>query len=157
MDSGIWHTPQLLKTKDLRFDVVEFPKGPTGLRAWGTGGSGYAICKNSKNKELAWKVIKELTSETSLTRLAATGMIQPALISLAGSDVFAKAPGPEHKGILLDMPKDSIYEPFIANWGEIFYGTLGPAMDPVWLGEKTPEQVLPEVTKRINQKFFKAK
>ncbi len=157
MDSGIWHTPQLLKAKDLKFDVVEFPKGPTGLRAWGTGGSGYALCRSSKNKEMAWKIIKELTNEAFLTRMSSTGMIQPALIKLAESDAFLKAPGPANRAILLKMPEYSHYEPFIASWGEIYYGNLGPALDPVWIGDKTPEQVLPAVTKLINQKFFKAK
>ncbi len=42
----------------------------------------------------------------------------------------------------------------MSNWGEIYYGTLTPALDPVWLGTKTPEEVLPNVAKEINKKFF---
>ncbi|HEY5039699.1 MAG TPA: sugar ABC transporter substrate-binding protein [bacterium] len=155
MASGIWHTPKFLKAKDLDFDVVEFPAGPKGLKGWSSGGSGYAMSKDSKNKDLAWMVIKEMTSEATLTQLAATGMIQPALKKLADSDVFLKAPGAAHKKILLAMPQYSHYQPFVGNWNEILYGALTPALDPVWIGSKTPEEVLPEVTKRINEKFFK--
>lgn len=157
MCSGIWHTPKLLQAKDLDFDVVEFPKGPTGIRAWGSGGSGYAMSKTCKDKESAWLVIKELGSVDTLTKLCGTGMIQPALMSLANSDVFLKSPGPAHKGILLEMPKYSHYQPFMANWGEIQQGTLGPAMDPVWLGNKMPGEVLPGITKTINERFFNQK
>ena len=157
MASGIWHVPQLLKAKDLDFDVVEFPKGPKGLKGWSSGGSGYAICKSSKHKDLAWQIIRQLAAESSISGLAATGMIQPALIKLANSDTFLKSPGPANKGILLKMTEYSHFSPFFANWGEIYYGVLGPALDPVWMGKTTPEKVLPGITKKINDKFFKAK
>ncbi len=154
ISSGIWQTPRFLQNKDLDFDVVEFPGGPHGDRGWGTGGSGYALSKSSKRKDLAWMVLKEITSEASVSQLAGTGMIQPALMKLAQSDVFLKSPGPEHKGILLQMPARSHYEPFLPNWNEIYYGTLGPALDPVWLGRKKPVDAIPAVNQRINEKFF---
>lgn len=157
MCSGIWHTPVFLQAKDLDFDVVSFPSGPTGLRGWMSGGSGFAMNKNCKNKELAWKIIKEFTCPETLTQNASTGMIQPSIISLAQSDVFLKAPGPAHKAVLLDMWKYSHYQPFMSNWGEIMGSNFAPAMDKVWLGDRTPEEVLPEVSKIINQKYFKSK
>lgn len=155
LSSGIWQTPRFLEMKGLDFDVVEFPHGPQGGKGWGTGGSGYALSKTSQNKDLAWMVIKEITSAESLTQMTQTGMMQPALKSLAESDVFLKAPGADHKAILLEMPKYSHYQPFLGNWAEINFGQLGPALDPVWMGKKTPEDVLPGVVKAINEKFFK--
>ncbi len=155
--SGIWQTPRFLEKKDLDFDVVEFPHGPHGGKGWGTGGSGYAMSKSSRNKDLAWLVIKEMTSATSVSQLAGTGMIQPALMSLADSDVFLKAPGADHKAILLEMPQYSHYQPFMADWNEIFFGVLTPALDPCWLGTKTPVEVIPQVTQQINQKYFNNK
>ncbi len=153
MDSGIWHTPNFL-VKGLSFDVVEFPRGPRGTRGWGAGGSGYAIWKGCKDKERAWVVAKELAGETLLSQLASTGMLQPALVKVAQSDAFLKSPGPAHRKILLDMPRHAHYSPFVRNWMEIWNGQVGPALDPVWLGEKTPEQVLPELTQDINKKYF---
>jgi multiple sugar transport system substrate-binding protein len=157
MSSGIWHTPKFLEAKGLDFDVAEFPAGPKGLKGWGSGGSGFAMSKTCKNKAQAWKVIKALTSPEILSQLAATGMIQPALIKLSQSEAFLKSPGPAQKAILLQMPQYSHYQPFMANWGEIINGTFGPAMDPVWAGNKTPEKVLPAISKVINQKFFEKK
>jgi ABC-type glycerol-3-phosphate transport system substrate-binding protein len=157
ISSGIWHTPQLLENKDLEFDVVPFPRGPKGLRGWGTGGSGYAISRSSKRKDEAWKVIRALLSESSVRRMAATGFMQPALIPVAESDVFLKAPGPSRKKVLLKMPQYAHYEPFDPDWGEIYYGTINPALDPVWLGEKQPEPVLRDVAQRVNRKFYPKK
>ena len=154
MPSGIWHTPNFLQHKDLSFDVVEFPWGPHQTRGWGSGGSGYAMTKGSKKKEEAWIVIKELAGEAIESQIAATGLVQPSLIKVAKSDVFLKSPGAAHKAILLDMPKDAHFGPFLRNWNEIWYGQVGPAMDPVWAGDKTPEQVLPKLVKELNKKYF---
>jgi ABC-type glycerol-3-phosphate transport system substrate-binding protein len=154
MVSGIWQTPRFLENKNLDFDVVEFPAGPHGQKGWGSGGSGYALSRTSQHKELAWTVIKEMTSSEAVSRLSETGMIQPALEKLAHSDVFLKSPGPAHKAILLEMPRYSHYQPFLKDWNEILYGTWGPAMDPVWLGQKKPGDVVPGLVRRINQKFF---
>lgn len=154
MASGIWHTPNFLQHKDLDFDIVQFPRGPHGTRGWGTGGTGYAISRLCKHKEQAWLVIKELASARVEELTAQTGLIQPAMISVAKSDAFLKSPGPEHKAILLDMPKDAHFGPFVKGWNEIWYGQIGPAMDPVWLGNSKPEPVLRDVTAKINAKYF---
>ncbi len=156
MNSGVWHTPHFLE-KGLDFDVVEFPKGPRGTRGWGTGGSAYAIWKGCKNKELAWEVVKEITSEALSIQLAKTGMIQPALVKVANSDAFLKSPGPKNKKILLDMPQYSHYSPFIKNWEEVWFGQVGPAMDKCWSGEAKPADVLPKLNADINSKYFSGK
>jgi multiple sugar transport system substrate-binding protein len=156
MCSGLWHTPNFLE-KGVDFDVVEFPKGPKGKRGWGTGGTGYAIWSGCKDKEKAWEVVKELAGEDLVTKLTATGMMQPALVKVAESDAFLKSRGPDHKRILLDMPKYSHYAPFIKGWNEIWYGQVGPAMDPVWLGTKQPGEVLPKLTADINKRYFDKK
>jgi ABC-type glycerol-3-phosphate transport system substrate-binding protein len=155
MTSGIWHTPKFLGAKDLEWDVTTFPKGPKGQKGWSSGGSGYGLVKTSKNKDLAWEVIKEITSAQTLAKLATTGMIQPALIKVAESEAFLKAPGAAHKSVLLKMPQHSTYAPFLPNWNEIYYGVLTPEFDRFWNGDKEPKDVLPGLTKRVNDKYFK--
>ncbi|HVZ81481.1 MAG TPA: sugar ABC transporter substrate-binding protein [bacterium] len=153
MCSGLWHTPTFLE-KGIPFDVVEFPKGPGGKRGWQSGGTGYAIWKGCKDKEKAWEVVKALAGEELVSKLAATGMIQPALIQVAKSDAFLKSPGAANKKILLDMPKYSHYMPFVKGWAEIWYGQVGPALDPMWLGNKTPEEVIPRLNADLNKRYF---
>jgi len=89
--------------------------------------------------------------------VAATGMVQPALIKVANSDAFLKSSGAPHKSILLDMPKSAHFAPFVKNWGEIWDGQVGPALDPAWLGMKKPEDILPKLTADLNRKYFGTK
>ncbi len=154
MPSGIWHTPSFLQHKDLSFDVVEFPWGPSHTRGWGCGGSGYSIWSGCKDKEKAWIVVKELAGPDTEAGLAETGLVQPALIQVAESDAFLKSPGPANKKILLAMPANAHFGPFLKAWNEIWYGQVLPALDPVWEGEKKPEDVLPALTASINKKYF---
>jgi len=156
MCSGVWHTPHFLE-KGLDFDVVEFPEGPKGARGWGSGGTAYAIWSGCKDKEKAWKVLKEIVGEDISAKLAETGLIQPALIKVAKSDAFLKSPGPKNKKILLDMPRYSHYSPFIKNWEEIWYGQVGPALDQCWLGKSEPKDVLPKLNADLNKKYFPGK
>lgn len=157
MCSGVWHTPHFLQKKDLDFDVVEFPHGPSGKQGWQCGGSGYAISKDCKNPDNAWIVLKELTGADVSAQVAQTGMIQPALVKVAGSDAFLKSPGAAHKSILLDMPKNAHFAPFVMNWSEIWDGQVGPALDPAWMGNKKPEDILPKLTADLNRKYFNQK
>jgi multiple sugar transport system substrate-binding protein len=157
MCSGVWHTPHFLEKKGLNFDVVEFPKGPGGKQGWQCGGTGYAISKSCKNMDNAWAVLKELTGAEVEAQVASTGMIQPALIKVAQSDAFLKSLGAAHKNILLNMPQNARFTPFVLNWGEIWDGQVGPALDPAWLGNKKPEDILPKLTAELNRKYFSQK
>jgi multiple sugar transport system substrate-binding protein len=153
MCSGIWHTPHFTE-KGLDFDVVEFPRGPKGLKGWGSGGTAYAIWSGCKDKEKAWQVIKEITGEEIDSKLAATGLMQPARVKVAKSDAFLESPGPKNKKILLDMPPYCHFTPFIKNWEEVWYGQVQPALDNCWLGNEKPSDVLPKLTADLNLKYF---
>lgn len=155
MASGIWQTPRLMQEKGLDFDVVPFPRGPGGKQGWSSGGSGYAICRASQHKEAAWRLIRAVLSEENMSTMAATGFLQPALVKLAHSDVFLRAPGAAHKSYLLTMTKSSHFMPFDPKWNEIQYGIIWPALDDVWNGDKRPEQVLTDLAHKINEKFYR--
>jgi hypothetical protein len=105
----------------------------------------------------AWIVLKELTGAQVEAEVAATGMIQPALVTVAQSDAFLKSLGAPHKNILLHMPDSARFTPFVLNWGEIWDGQVGPALDPAWLGNKKPEEILPKLTADLNRKYFNQK
>lgn len=154
MASGLWHTPNFLTRPELEFDVVEFPRGPKGLRGYGCGGAGYAVWKKSPRKKEAWRLVRVFTGPEVSKKLAATGLMQPALISAAESEAFLKSAGPPGKSVLLAMPKFARFAPFLKGWPEIWHGFVGPALDRVWLGTKTPEEALPEITREVNRRFF---
>lgn len=148
--SGIWETPNL-RNYDFEWDVAMFPKNPQGVRAFGSGGSGYAILKFSKHKKEAWNVIKALTSPEGQTKLADRGLAQPSRISVAKSEAWAENPAPpENKKMLNDAVKYIIFSPFDSRWREIEDKYLKPQLDLVLNGKKSAEDFAKEVTPQIN-------
>ena len=71
--SGIWKTPYLRQGKKFKWDVVMFPKGPTGKRGFWLGSACYGLSASSKHKEIGWKLIRFLTGEEAEKTFAATG------------------------------------------------------------------------------------
>jgi ABC-type glycerol-3-phosphate transport system substrate-binding protein len=90
--SGFWESTLFRNIKDFEWDVAMFPKGPTGIRRFGTGGSGYCILKSTKHPDLAWDIVKRLSSEEAQMALAEMGLAQPAIKSIAMGPYFAGSP-----------------------------------------------------------------
>jgi multiple sugar transport system substrate-binding protein len=153
--SGIWKTPYFRDIKNFDWDVVPFPKGPTGIRRYSTGGSGYAITKTCKNPREAWKLVKYLCGREGQVQLAKTGLAQPANMEIAKSEYFLDGQKPKNKGMLLEAVKYVTYSPYMDRWNEFLIAYLNPALDKVWAGEKTPEEVLKEVVAKANKELFK--
>lgn len=152
--SGIWKTPLFRQIKDFQWDVVMFPKGPKGIRAFSTGGSGYAIVKSSKKKEAAWKLVTYLAGKTGQIELAKTGLAQPAMISIAESKYFIDDRPPKHKDIVLKGVKYVVFAPLMSEWEEINVSVIAPAFDKIWSGKEKAEKVLKEIVPEINENFF---
>jgi multiple sugar transport system substrate-binding protein len=152
--SGIWKTPTFRQIKDFEWDVVETPLGPKGLRAFPMSAAGYGILKTSKNPELAYELVKYLSGETGQKLMAATGLTQPALKTLAESPVFLDGQPPKSKGFLVDAVKDGHFQPFDPNLNE-WKAMVDSALDRVWNGDETAESALKKVTALINEKFYK--
>ena len=150
--SGIWETPQLRQGATFDWDVVMFPKGPKGDRGFNSGGSGYGILKWCKNKELAWKVLKLLTSSDAQKDLAEIGLAQPADKNLAASKAWALSKQKPLNKKMLNKAVDYIrFDPFTPKWNFISKNILSNKLDPVFLGQKPALPTLNEVTKDVNE------
>lgn len=149
--SGIWETPGLRRYK-FNWDVAMFPKNSKGIRAFGSGGSGYAILKSSKHKEEAWEVIKALTSAKSQTELAKQGLAQPSRTDVASGPMWALSPEPPANKKMLNQAVDLIvFSPFHPRWREIEEKYLRPQLDLVLNGKKNAENFAKEVAPKINE------
>ena len=149
--SGIWETPGL-RNYNFEWDVAMFPKGLHGDTAFGSGGSGYAILKSSKNKQAAWEVIKALTGANGQAKLAKRGLAQPSLISVAKSENWAEDPLPTaNKKMLNEAVNYVVFSPFHPKWREIQEKYIVPELDLVFNGKKTAAEVLNGVTPKINE------
>lgn len=148
--SGIWETPQF-RNYSFDWDVVMFPKNKKGTRAFGTGGTGYAILKSSKHKKAAWEVIKALTGPEGQRQFAKRGLAQPARISVAESDAFAgDVAVPANKKMLNEAVQYSVFSPFHPSWREIEEKIINPKLDLVFNGKKKAIEIVKELTPEVN-------
>jgi ABC-type glycerol-3-phosphate transport system substrate-binding protein len=150
--SGIWKTPRFRDITEFKWDVAMFPKGPTGVRAFGTGGSGYGILKTSKNKKAAWELVKFISGPVGAKKLAATGLAQPAIMSAASGVEFLDGKDPQNKKMLLEAVKYVKYMPMAKNTSEVQYGLMGPVFDKIWSGTLTAQQAAEQLKPLLSAK-----
>lgn len=149
--SGIWETPILRTLTGFDWDVAMFPKGPSGIRAFGTGGTGYCMLKSTKHPEAAWEVLKALAGPEAQARLAALGLTQPALRPVAEGPQWAQSPlPPAHKGMLNEAVKYVVYEPFIPEWREISELHILPELDLVFNGKQSAAAAAAKIVPKVN-------
>jgi ABC-type glycerol-3-phosphate transport system substrate-binding protein len=140
--SGIWKTPTFRQIKDFKWDVVMLPKDPEGHHAFSTGGSGYGILKSCTHKKEAWDLVKYLSGEEGAKKLAATGLAQPALVSIANSSLFLDGQDPKNKKMLFEAMKYVKYNPMCKNWFEVHDSLIGPELERVWNGTETAAEAM---------------
>lgn len=142
--SGIWNTPQFRDIRSFDWDVAMFPKGPTGIRAFGTGGSGYGIARGTKHPDAAWELVKYLAGPDGEAALARTGLAQPAIKRLAESPVWLDGRKPAHKIITTRAVPFIVFQPFTPVWPEIVT-KMNPELDLVWNGKETAAAAMARV------------
>jgi ABC-type glycerol-3-phosphate transport system substrate-binding protein len=152
--SGIWKTPQFRDIKTFDWDVALFPKGPGGTRGYQSGGSGYGILSTSKHKKEAWKLVAYLAGPEGEKKMAATGLVQPALQSLANSPVFLDGQAPKNKKILLQAEPFGIFMPLMVNWQEVYQGNVIPTFDNLWLGKTDAAGAVSQLNNKIKDRSF---
>ena len=155
--SGYWKSGFFRTHSKLDFDIVMFPKGPGGKRAFGTGGSGYAITSQCKNPQAAWEVLKRFSGEQGQRDLASQGGLQPAIMKLAQSEIFMDNKPPKNKKIMHEAVSHIVFTPLTRHWDEINMADLGPVLDNVWSGKETAAQAMKRAVPLINKKYFSGK
>jgi ABC-type glycerol-3-phosphate transport system substrate-binding protein len=150
--SGIWKTPSFREIKNFDWDVAMFPKGPTGLRGFPGGGSGYGMLTSSKNKKAAWEFIRYIAGPEGQAKLAGTGLTQPALKSVADSPAFLDGQKPLNKKMLLSAVQYSVYPPLAKNWMEIYQGIATPAFEATWSGKLTAAEAIAQIASNLKDK-----
>lgn len=149
--SGIWETPGLRKIDNFEWDVVMFPKGPKGVRGFGTGGSGYCILKDTKHPKEAYEALKALTSSQAQMMLADTGLAQPTRKAIAEGPhwVGGNSP-PQNKKMLNEAMNHAIYDPFHPAWREARELYINPELDLLFNGKKTAKETVAAFIGRVN-------
>ncbi len=116
---GKWFVPKFKETITFDWDIIEFPSSAENKVY--VDASGWAISKNSKNKNNALKLVNFLSSEKSITKIAQTGLITPArkIENWDNNDIFIKMlentkPTPTNKsyGKINDILKEKAKDVF---------------------------------------------
>ncbi len=83
----------------------------------------------------------------------ASGEILPALSSTAKSDAFlgSSEPPANRQAFITEGENAKVGRfGFFGEWSELNGSIIGPAMQQIWSGEGTPEEVLPNLCEDVN-------
>jgi multiple sugar transport system substrate-binding protein len=127
--AGHWTVPMFKQAGFKDYDVLPWPKNKEKATVYGS--AGFGLYPGSKNPDLAWEFIKELTNATTQQKWASIGSATPATKTAAGLPVFTAAP--EHSDLYYGAIE---YARPVAAPG--VYNTLEPAvmraMDSIMAG-----------------------
>ena len=147
--SGRWLVPKYRSDAEFDWDVVRFPKGTNGSVV-NIDASGYAISKASKHKEEAIAFVEYISSKNCLKILSKSGLIVPARKDAAYSDSFLSQEAPKNAIAFLKTVETGKATPVNENYQKIT-DELNIILEPVFLGKKKAEDVLPSAAEKFNR------
>lgn len=116
--SGRWLVPKYREEAKFDWDVVNFPNGDKGSIV-PLDSSGWAVSKDSKNKEEAFKLVNYLSSKQSIEKLTESGLIVPARRDVQNSKYFLDKEKPHNSQVFINVIKTSKPTPISVNYREI--------------------------------------
>lgn len=139
--SGRWSTPRYRKDIAFKWDIAKFPRSKEGSIV-DCDTSGWAISSSSRHPNEAWRLIKFLASKKSVENFTQSGLIVPARIDVANSEVFLnKDMSPRNSKVFVDIIPGSIPTPVTENYQEIT-DILNTSLEPLWNGKNTAKEVV---------------
>jgi multiple sugar transport system substrate-binding protein len=138
----------------LNYDVQVVPI-PEGGQRWSTaGGAAWVMSAGSDNKEAAWTFLSWLQSTDGGQKIyTESGEIFPALRSTASSEAFLQSgqPPANRQAFLTEAENAKVGSfGYFPEWDELNGSIISPAMQQIWAGEATPEEVLPALCEQVD-------
>jgi multiple sugar transport system substrate-binding protein len=146
---NVSRVPTFNQQGSLKYGLAPIPRPASGQHADNAGGAGFSISSKSKNKDAAWKFVTWLQSSRGQSMFAESGVLFPALKSVAQSESYLKAL-PEDKNALSFMAQygKTISNGLFPEWPELNTTIIGPTLQKVWTGERTVGDVVPGLVKQ---------
>ncbi|MFI7065047.1 ABC transporter substrate-binding protein [Kribbella sp. NPDC050124] len=117
--AGHWTVPMFEQAGFSDYDVLPWPRNKTKATVY--GGAGFGLYPGSKNPDLAWEFIKELTNATTQQKWATIGSATPATKKAAALPAFTAKPA--HSSLYYGAIEYA--KPVAA---PVVYNTLEPAL-----------------------------
>lgn len=156
--NGRWTSYELADVEEFDWAIAPVPEGPAG-RANFLHISTFVISKTSDNIDGAWEFLKFMVSEQGIQLTLGNFQGIPSRKSLAVSSAVRNDPlVQEHnslKPFLQSLPTAHAAN-FPTGWGPA-QDILDAEMDPIWTGEKTPAEWLPEVCDQVDEALAEAR
>ena len=138
----------------MNYDVSVVPIPADGQRSNAAGGAAWVMSSGSDAKDAAWTFQSWLQSTDGGEYLyTKSGEIFPALQSTARSDAFLKAdmPPANRQAFLTEAENAKVGGfGYFPEWDELNGSIISPALDTIWAGEGTPEEVVPALCEQVN-------
>jgi multiple sugar transport system substrate-binding protein len=153
---GQWVCNDFAPIEELDYGIAVLPK-MTSTTAVYSGALG-VIFSSSKHPEEAWQLLQHITSVEESTALFRDGLWMPNKkayyvdedkIALWAAESRARVPG--YRDVLVDPIVENSEvtgEVYVKNFGDI-NNILFPALDQVWAGDKTVDQVMAEIMPQL--------
>lgn len=147
--SGRWMVPKFRETLNFDWDIINFPVSNKSKVL--VDSSGWAISKNSKNKNEAVRFIKFLSSKKTIEKFTESGLIIPARLDVANSECFlSKKQKPKNSQIFLETINDSKPTPTNENYQEI-NDILTETLEPLFNGTQKADTLIDKsLIKKLN-------
>ena len=139
---------------EMNYDVAVAPIPEGGQRSASAGGAAWVMSSGSDTKDEAWTFLSWLQSTDGGQYLyTASGEIFPALQSTAMSDAFliSDQPPTNRQAFLTEAENAKVGRfGYFPEWGELSGSIIDPALESIWAGEKTAEEVVPGLCENVN-------
>jgi multiple sugar transport system substrate-binding protein len=145
---GRWVVPGFRKKLTFPWDVAAFPAGRAGSIV-DADASGWAISSACKDPERAWRLIRFLAGRHACEAFTQSGLIVPARRDVADSPAFLGGGAPANSRVFLDAVSTARPTRTPPSYDEIVYELID-GMEPAWNGERSLEDTLRPVVKRID-------
>ena len=144
--NGRWMVPKFRSTiKDFEWDVIAFPVSDEHKITVDT--SGWAVSKSSKHKDDAVEFVKYMSSFDSIRKITQEGLIVPARVDVANSDVFLDGNNPKNARAFIDILEYSKPTPVNSNY--LFISdTINESTEDIFSGKQSASQVFNEKLKK---------
>jgi len=131
------------------WDIGVTPAGKAGRKP-GAGGVGWGMWAHSKEPELAWQLLSELTGKKFGTTEVIDGTTTPPRLSVLNSAAFLQpSQPPAHAGIFAGEGNDVRTDPQPNNWdkvGPVFKAQLAL----LWSGKENAQTVTKAIVQAVN-------
>ncbi len=134
---------------DMNYDVAVVPIPADGQRSASAAGAAWTMSSFSDDKDSAWTFLSWLQSTDGGQAIyTASGEILPALKSTAESPAFMAASDTPANRMAFIIEGDNAKvgrAGFFPEWNELSGSIISPALQSIWSGEASPEDVLPKL------------